>query len=423
MYNKWDNKCHEYDSKNPTFSSSLLDKINKSLKNNPKNDFDENLSFFRATKDAKKIEDEKMSSLRRACLVEKWMEKKVTEKVSKKSKVKSCKTLLEEFDVQDTLFFGTTSTSSSSSEEFPINYTHPRQQKPRMTCFAAPPPMPKSVRTRPIESKFIENLDEKSSSRSRAVKMYSNLKNLKQPISPGVRLTSFINSLFAKDNDNKKNSKKNNKKDKISSNIIVPKSEKIKPTSYSACTTPTSYSRSCFSNNKEKKFQDDGIKRTVRFCPVSVILDEESRPCGQKPVFEDGFDRISSSNFGRSLSKRYEELKILNGLERDNNTRNDSNSNSNSNMKLEKVALDLLSGYCWDTKLSSKSDDECSKDKVNDGNYGGNYGVNCGQREDNYDYDDGLSCSSSDLFELDHLSLIGDELPVYETTQFDPKLH
>lgn len=47
--------------------------------------------------------------------------------------------------------------------------------------------------------------------------------------------------------------------------------------------------------------------------------------------------------------------------------------------------------------------------------------------DDDEDYDDedddGLSCSSSDLFELDNLSVIGieryrEELPVYETTNF-----
>jgi hypothetical protein len=41
------------------------------------------------------------------------------------------------------------------------------------------------------------------------------------------------------------------------------------------------------------------------------------------------------------------------------------------------------------------------------------------------DEDDGASCSSSDLFELDNLSVIGieryrEELPVYETTHFNP---
>lgn len=43
--------------------------------------------------------------------------------------------------------------------------------------------------------------------------------------------------------------------------------------------------------------------------------------------------------------------------------------------------------------------------------------------EEDDDFDDAVSCSSSDLFELDNLSVIGieryrEELPVYETTNF-----
>ncbi|KAK9741575.1 hypothetical protein RND81_03G114300 [Saponaria officinalis] len=426
MYNnKWE-KYNEYDSKNPTFSSSLLDKINKSLKNNPKNEFDDDLKIFKSKIDGRNANEEKISSLRRASLVEKWMDNKKVSKKSSKVK-KSYNTLLQEFDVQDTLFFGTTSTSSSSSEaEYCAGYTHPRQHRqPRVTCFA--PPMPKPVRTRPIESKFLEQLEEKNGhnikdeeilkSRSRALKIYSNFKNLKQPISPGVKLTSFINSLFTKNNTtttNKNKNKNKNSKDDIS----VISTDKIKTTSYSACTTPTSYSRSCLSN-KQKKFQDDVDKRTVRFCPISVILDEDSRPCGHKSVFEDPYKQISSSKFKTSLSKKYEEMK-------------------NNNKKLEEVALDLLSGYCWDSRMSSKSqinnnnnndnknNNQISKGRVNEGDYGGNYGINYVQREDNncdYENDDVLSCSSSDLFELDHLNFIGNELPVYETTQFNPKLH
>ena len=45
------------------------------------------------------------------------------------------------------------------------------------------------------------------------------------------------------------------------------------------------------------------------------------------------------------------------------------------------------------------------------------------EEDDDEDDDDALSCSSSDLFELDNLSVIGieryrEELPVYETTHF-----
>uniref|UniRef100_A0A803LB56 Uncharacterized protein n=1 Tax=Chenopodium quinoa TaxID=63459 RepID=A0A803LB56_CHEQI len=339
-----------------------------------------------------------MSSLRRACLVEKWMEKKVNDKVitrgvEKKSNSRSSSstTLLEEFDLQDALFFSsttttTTSTSSSPSEtEFP-DYPAPKQ-KDRANCFA--PPRPKPIKTHSIESKYLKQLDNNkvldnedltmssSTTRSRAAHFYSNLKNLKQPISPGLRLTNFMNSLFAKEG---KNSRK-----KGNNSIASTKQGNTKDDTrsysydYSSCSSASSFSRSCMTKNK--KVQDEGVKRTVRFCPVSVIVDDESQPCGYKSLREEKGDRLLNSKFGRSLSKSYEELRKFNGLEKESDK-------LQQQKKLEEVALDLLSGY-WDNRLS-KSHDLCSKEKINE-----------------------------DLFELDHLSLIGNELPVYETTQFD----
>ncbi|KAL9230492.1 hypothetical protein vseg_005834 [Gypsophila vaccaria] len=465
---KWEKYYQEYDSKNPTFSSTLLDKINKSLKNNnnPVKDRVQDTRFFSGSttnKGTRKADvDEKIASLRRACLVEKWMDGKKLgggdQKVvpTKKSPISASKSrnnsLLREFDAQDAWFCGNTLSTSTSSSEAEYyysannnnnnNYTrHPRQLQqhlPRVACFA--PPMPKPVRTtRTVESKKKEKKNEDDEemilkSKSRALKIYSNLKNMKQPISPGVKLTSFINSLFTKNNER---NKCKNRSSVVGDSVRA--TSKIKPTSYSACTTPRSYSKSCLSSTNDndndndndskktkKKFQGDNgtNKRTVRFCPISVVLDERSRPCGQKSVFEDQCQQMSSSSlkFGRSLSKTtYDELK-----------------NINNKKKIEEVAIDLLSGYCWDSRPGG-NDNKTDRGKVNEGDHGVNYV----QREDNknnnnnnnnnYDYDDndndndndddGLSCSSSDLFELDHLNLIGNELPVYETTRFDPKLH
>ncbi|KAL2896908.1 Protein BIG GRAIN 1-like A [Bienertia sinuspersici] len=167
---------------------------------------------------------------------------------------------------------------------------------------------------------------------------------------------------------------------------------------------------SCMSKNN-KKFQDDGVKRTVRFCPVSVIVDDDSQACGYKSLREEkagNHDSLLNSSFGRSMSKRYEELRKLNGLERES-------EKLQQQKKLEEAALDLLSGY-WDSRLN-RSHDLSSKEKGNDDNYDDNHGINYVQNED--EDDDGVSCSSSDLFELDHLSLIGNELPVYETTKLN----
>uniref|UniRef100_A0A803LYM5 Uncharacterized protein n=1 Tax=Chenopodium quinoa TaxID=63459 RepID=A0A803LYM5_CHEQI len=255
------------------------------------------------------------------------------------------------------------------------------KQKPRATCFA--PPRPKPIKTHSIESKYLKKLNDEdstrssSTTRSRAAHFYSNLKNLKQPISPGLKLTNFMNSLFAKEG---KNSRKKSNNNIVTTNQGNTKDEtRSYSYAYSSCSSASSFSRSCMSKNK--KLQDDGVKRTVRFCPVSVIVDDESQPCGYKSLREEKGDRLLNSKFGRSLSKSYEELRKFNGLEKESDK-------LQQQKKLEEVALDLLSGY-WDNRLS-KSHDLCSKEKVNE-----------------------------DLFELDHLSLIGNELPVYETTQFD----
>uniref|UniRef100_A0A7C9B1Q0 Uncharacterized protein n=1 Tax=Opuntia streptacantha TaxID=393608 RepID=A0A7C9B1Q0_OPUST len=178
--------------------------------------------------------------------------------------------------------------------------------------------------------------------------------------------------MFAKDGKRMKNKKEC-------------KSEQVSTRSSSA----SSFSKSClsransptssFSSSNKKKFPD-GIRRTVRFCPsVGVILDEDHDHRGMRK--STGLDRESEK-----IQKQ---------------------------RQLEEVALDLLNGY-WDAKLSKSHDQSVKHD------YDVNDGANYGQEEDNYD--DGLSCSSSDLFELDNISFIRDELPVYESTRFDPKI-
>ncbi|KAK4760094.1 hypothetical protein SAY87_023225 [Trapa incisa] len=90
-------------------------------------------------------------------------------------------------------------------------------------------------------------------SKSRALKIYANLKKLKQPISPGARLSSFINSLFASGNAKKP------KRSEGSGHV-------------SSCSSAASFSRSCLSKNRPDT--KDGGKRTVRFHPV-----DENQKC------------------------------------------------------------------------------------------------------------------------------------------------
>lgn len=105
-----------------------------------------------------------------------------------------------------------------------------------------------------------------------------------------------------------------------------------------------------------------GVKQTVRFYPVSVIVGEDSRPCGHKRLCEE-------EEASRGFLREYRQ-----------------NPKKSNDLVLK--------------ELSSRS-------KVD--------------YEDDDDDDDASSYASSDLFELDHLAVFGserycEELPVYETT-------
>lgn len=114
---------------------------------------------------------------------------------------------------------------------------------------------------------------------------------------------------------------------------------------------------------------------------MSVIVDEDCRPCGHKNLHE--------SEEALVVKNRSEELKLHVMQE---------------SRRVEELARDLLKNY------QKKS--EVDFDDV----------MHYEDEED--DDDDVASCSSSDLFELDNLSAIGieryrEELPVYETTHFN----
>ncbi|OIV94042.1 hypothetical protein TanjilG_14289 [Lupinus angustifolius] len=206
--------------------------------------------------------------------------------------------------------------------------------------------------------------------------LYGDLKKSKQhqqPISPGARLASFLNSLFTS-NGNSKKSKVSSTKVSNTSMHEGSTSEKQKqdPSSASTCSSVSSFSRSCLSKTPSSR---SGAKRSVRFCPVSVIVDEDCRPIGHKNLHENE----------ETMNNKSEELRF--------HVMQESH-------RVEELAKELLKNY--QKKNENKFD--------------------IMQCED--DDDDKASCASSDLFELDNLSDIGieryrEELPVYETTHFN----
>ncbi|KAJ4717819.1 Protein BIG GRAIN 1-like [Melia azedarach] len=198
--------------------------------------------------------------------------------------------------------------------------------------------------------------------KSKALKIYSDLKKVKQPISPGRRLASFLNSLFTAGNA---------KKAKISS---MYEERKMKTEPESTCSSASSFSRSCLSKTPSSrgKLSNNGMKRSVRFYPVSVIVDEDCRPCGHKNLYEK------------------EELKY---------------HVMSESKRVEEAARELLKNY-----QKKKKEEEFDHNEEFD--------------EEEEEDGDAASYASSDLFELDNLSAIGieryrEELPVYETTHLD----
>lgn len=390
MYNREKDKLSRKHHKNPSFSSSLLDEIYRSI-----DGYDQRREAFKLPKETRKqninvgakakgittnnkksVEDEEIASFRRACLIEKWMEKKVKEKVVMTRRCPS------ELDINDPLFFSSSSsesnsgTLSASSSEADFFYSE-KSSRITTTCFAAP--RTKSVRRASVsprlerrgteQSEFylfdnhhnqqeaVKNEESLMKSKSRALKMYNNLKKVKQPISPGGRLTSFLSSIF-----NNGNGKKNK-------NLKDPNGGFHERNTKSTCSSASSFSRSCLSKTPPK-FTQSGIKRTVRFDPVSVIVDENCRPCGHKSIYDRDSDDFPRQGNAPIMGKF--ELTKVDSLKRYHHLKNDY----------------IIVDYPEEEE------------------------------------DDAASCSSSDLFEIDHLAFFGnnrfcEELPVYETTHLD----
>ncbi|KAL0545482.1 hypothetical protein IC582_015367 [Cucumis melo] len=353
-----------------SFSSSLLDEIYRSIDDGGDKRSGE-LKFYRQKvlkkqgkvigKAQNDVEDEEIASLHRALLIERWIEKKVAEKVSAQRR--------------------------RSLTEGEIKFQLP---KPIRTSVSAPPPEKTEAKQRQSREKpqskqsnqFVENkeksrgFDENAmiKSKSRALKIYTNLKKVKQPISPGGRLSSFLNSIFTAGTPKKTGNS-------VSSTTVSedPNSErKSKSGQTSTCSSAASFSRSCLSKNSpcssEKLRNAD--RRTVRFYPVSTIVDEYCRPCGHKSLYEEEDPKFQIKNKAET-------------------TESTSRKNTTDYQQQMRKKNDfLIRNFHHPDNDLSEEDDETA------------------------------SCSSSDLFELDHLREMSggcgnryrEELPVYEST-------
>lgn len=428
-WNREDHRRRNRSRDNPSFSSTLLDAIYRS--------FDEpnggagaggaegELIFYRETMRKKqqqqdKHHDDEMVDFRRACMIEKWMEKKVTEKVV----VRRNSSVADEFDRKSRHHRGLMLLNSSSSSSdsscgggFSSSESESFQRpKPIRTSTSVCENPQRNHHSVPKQQKQHENGFVKT--KSRALKIYGDLKKVKQPISPGGRLASFLNSLFTAGNTKKpKINHSHSHSHSHNDHPLGSSQRKSKSANGSTCSSASSFSRSCLSKTPSSggKFSSSGAtttpstattKRSVRFCPVSVIVDEDSRPCGHKNLMQQGEEPgLMASTLAAATRSNANQKQKLEYYVMDEDRR-----------RVQEVARDLLKSY------QKKSDDFDMRDV--DRNDDNAVALESDNDVDEDDEDDVVSCSSSDLFELDNLSAIGierysQELPVYETTHYD----
>ena len=150
----------------------------------------------------------------------------------------------------------------------------------------------------------------------KALMIYSDLKKVKQPDSPGGRLATFLNSLLTT-GSTKKPKTYSSAAATATASVSGAYAEaarshldrKSKSANASTCSSASSFSRSCLSATPSSRGKlINGMTRSVRFYPVSVIVDEDCQPCGHKSLQEEE-TYLASSKFAKN-SKLQKELTL-----------------------------------------------------------------------------------------------------------------
>ncbi|KMS96106.1 hypothetical protein BVRB_002180 [Beta vulgaris subsp. vulgaris] len=379
------NVSHRRRSKNPSFSSILLDAVYRSIDE----DYHQHHNHSRTTPtsptqsikqsecktEALKQRRTKMRSdstletvdLRRAIMIESWIDKNQHQQQQQQSQRKH----FHLGDLLDQKIRIVRQKSAPSSRRTTTTITSDNDSSTTHNLSSS-------------SSSCFTNLTPRSSSRdqsssriftktkSRALKIYGDLKKSKQqntPISPGRKIAAFLNSIF-------RNS--GNSPARSSPELKIP------AISNSNCSSASSFSRSCLTNKTSSSEKSTpATKRSVRFYPVSVIVDEDSRPCGHK-----------------SLHK-------------------------NENEESKKLASPLMDSTGTGEQMKWRREKEIDTlmmmINTNCGDNQRHVSRFHGDSDEEMEEEDDESCASSDLFELENFSSIGvsryyEELPVYGTT-------
>ncbi|MFS8019388.1 putative protein BIG GRAIN 1 [Helianthus anomalus] len=110
------------------------------------------------------------------------------------------------------------------------------------------------------------------------MKIYGDLKKTKQAIPLGGKFATFLNSIFTTSNT----------KISSSSTGCYDDGTQSKSASGSTCSSVSSFSHSCLSKSPSSRGkQSNNKKRSVWFYPVSVIVGDDSQPCGHKSLYGD----------------------------------------------------------------------------------------------------------------------------------------
>lgn len=352
-------------SRNPSFSSTLLDEIYNSI--DPKTQ--KTQSFVGSVNTAKK----QSISVTRSVPDRKIHRDRFFGSVSSSSDSNS-----SIFSSSDTELTHGKKTSSSRPLCFGPSKTKPRKTEDK-TLFH----QNRAIRVSddydyasdvPKITRYDENWENTRIRRS--TKSSGNQKKPKTPASPAGRIVNFINSLFSNNSKHSNAVKSYPRKTTYEDSVYV-----RKPNDYhqSTCSSASSFSRSCL--NKKSDKSSGRIKRSVRFSPVNVIVPESRSFVEKSSLYAAEEEEDYFSNVRKSVKKINVEV--------------------GGRRSVEEIARDFLRDY-------HKNHENNSRVKNDFEDY-----------EDDDD-DDDASDSSSDLFELDlvgnHHNLFGDELPVYETT-------
>ncbi|KAL7616737.1 protein BIG GRAIN 1-like A [Lactuca sativa] len=389
VYTSYRGKC------NPSFSSSLLDEIYRSI---DERDDEESTSFREnIRKKQSKFGGSKSSNScfenhddeRRACLIQNWMANKVCEKpvVGRRSTADIERSSMR--SERESVCFNSSSSSCDSS--YGGAFSSSEVDSMNGVLFKPKPIRTSGYQQEEDSQQKVKHEGKFAKTKLKALKIYSDLKKVKQPVSPGGRLATFLNSLLTTGNTKKPKTSSASTAAAVSGGYAEAArshlDRKSKSANASTCSSASSFSRSCLSNTPSSRGKlSNGMTRSVRFYPVSVIVDEDCQPCGHKSL-----QKEETQFAKKSIPK---ELKL---------------NSSENNRHIQEAARNLLKEY--QKKVECKSDSIRSNVDMKD-------------VEDEDLSDDGKSDSSSDLFELDNFYSIGmhkyqEELPVYETTHFD----